>query len=117
MVLVGILGFVGLIGPTTDSSIFGSAWWFDNYENWAHLILGVVALIASFVLGSELQKPLVIVVGVVGLFFAAYNFFSTDFFGAGLESPADLILHLVVGIWAVAAGMRGKSAGMMTPSA
>ena len=109
LVLVAILGFVGVIGPMADKSIFGSAWFFDNAENWAHLVIGVVGLIAAFATGPSVQKQLAMAVGVVALFFGVYNFFSTSFLGAGLESPADLILHLVVGIWAIWASM-GKEA-------
>ncbi len=107
LLLVGLLGFFGLIGPTSDASIFGSAWWFDNGENWAHTILGIVALIAAGALKNAMQqKNLVILVGVLGIFFAVYNVFSTSFLGANLESPADLILHLAVGVWALWAAMR-----------
>ena len=107
LLLVGLLGFFGLIGPTSDASIFGNAWWFDNGENWAHTILGIVALIAAAALKNPMQqKNLVILVGVLGIFFAVYNVFSTSFLGANLESPADLILHLAVGVWALWAAMR-----------
>lgn len=101
LVLVGILGYVGVIGPTADDSIFGSFWWFDNGENLVHFILGVVALIAAYTFPVAAQKPLVMVVGLVALFFGVYNFFSVEFLGSNLESPADLILHLVVGVWGV----------------
>ncbi len=121
LVLVGILGFVGVIGPTADKSIFGATWWFDNGENWAHLILGVVGLIAAFTFPASAQKPLVMLLGLLGLFFGIYNFFSTKFLGTNLESPADTILHLVVGVWALAASMMGKKGMMgdkpMTPPA
>jgi hypothetical protein len=106
LLLVGILGFIGVIGPTPDKSLFGDFWWFDNGENWAHTILGIVAIIASMSLGAAAQKSLTMVVGVVALFFGLYNFFNTDFYGANLESPADLILHLVVAGWALWAGMQ-----------
>ena len=80
LVLVGVLGFVGLIGPTAEASLFGEAWWFDIGENWAHLVLGVVALIAAYALKSaDAQKWLVVLVGLLALFFAAYNIFSTSF--------------------------------------
>ncbi len=112
LVVVGILGFVGPIGPTAADSIFGNAWWFDNGENWAHLILGIVALVAAFAFPVMTHKPIVVIVGIVGIFFALYNVFSTSFLGANLESPADLILHAVVGIWALYAALN-KKAGMM----
>ena len=112
LVLVAVLGYVGIIGPTADQSIFGGAWYFDNAENVAHLVLGVVALIAAFALGASVQKPLTIVVGVVALFFAVYNVFSTTFLSANLESPLDLLLHLVVCVWALYSGLNKKSAMM-----
>jgi hypothetical protein len=111
LVLVGVLGFVGVIGPTADKSIFGQTWWFDNAENWAHLVLGVVGLAAAFVLPGSLQKPLVMLLGVVGILVALYNLYSTNLLGANLESPADLILHLVVGVWALWASLK-KQGGM-----
>lgn len=116
LVVVGILGFIGIIGPTADKSIFHSAWWFDNGENWAHLILGAVGLIAAFVLPAAAQKYLVLLLGVVGVLIGLYSMFiSQSFLGSNLENPADSILHLVVGIWALIAGTR-KSGGAMAPA-
>lgn len=112
LLVVGLLGFFGVIGPTESQSIFGSAWWFDNGENWAHLILGIVALVAAYALPANIHRPLTILVGLLALFFTIYNFFSTMFLGANLESPADLILHLVVAVWALYAayGMKTSTA-------
>ena len=102
LVLVAILGWVGVIGPTADRSIFGGSWWFDNPENWAHLVLGVVALIAAVALPASGQRPLVMLVGIVGLLVGLWSLFvSTNFLGANLENPADTVLHIVVGIWAL----------------
>ena len=110
LVLVGVLGFIGIIGPTAGQSIFGSFWWFDNGENWAHLVLGVVALVAAFAFPANTHKPIVILVGLLAIFFVLYNFFSTSFAGSNLESPADLVLHLIVGAWALYSGLNKKSA-------
>lgn len=106
LVLVGVLGYVGVIGPTESQSIFRSFWWFDNAENLAHTLLGVVGLAAAFVLPAIYQKYLVMLLGVVGLLVAAYNLVSPMLLGAHLESPADLLLHLVVGAWALYAATR-----------
>lgn len=114
LVVVGLFGFVGLIGPTSDASIFGSAWWFDNAENWAHLVLGIVALIAAFVLGTNLQRPLVMLLGIVGVLVGLYSLFGyASFLGANLENPADSLLHLIVGVWALWASWRKESAPAM----
>jgi len=100
---------IGIIGPTADSSIFGENWWFDTSENIAHLVLGIVGLAAAFAAPDSLRRPVVMLVGVLAIFFTLYNFFSKQFLGANLESPLDLILHLVVGIWAFMS-LKGKDA-------
>lgn len=116
LVLVAIFGIIGIIGPTAEQSIFGANWWFDTAENWAHLVLGVVALIAAFILPANAQKPLVILVGLLALVVGLYSaFYSTMLLGANLESPADTILHLAVGAWALLAAMMGKENRMMMP--
>lgn len=114
LVLVGILGMVKVIGPTPDNSLFGVAWWFDNGENWAHLVLGVVALVAAYVLGANLQRPLVMVLGVVGVLIGLYSLFGYKMFlGANLENPLDSLLHLAVAGWALWASWRKPSMGGM----
>lgn len=115
LVLVGVLGFVGVIGPTAEESIFGQAWWFDGSENWAHLVLGVVGLIAAFVFPVGLQRLLVMLLGIVGVLVGLYNLYSTELLGANLENPADLILHLAVGVWALWASWK-KPAPVMAPA-
>lgn len=111
LALVGVLGFF-LIGPTEEQSLFGSAWWFDTAENWAHLVLGIVALAAAYGLkDANLQKQLVMVVGIIALLVGIYGFFSPSFLGANLENPLDNILHLVVGAWGIAASMKMKMMG------
>ena len=111
LIVVGLLGMVGIIGPTAADSIFGDAWWFDDLENWPHLILGVVALAALYAVPSSMHKNLVLLVGVVALFFAVWGFVvSEDFYGAMLESPLDNLLHLVVGAWGVWAATKKNGA-------
>lgn len=113
LLLVGILGFVGVIGLTPEKSIFGSAWWFDGGENWAHFVLGVVGLLASFVLGAGYQRLLVRILGWVGILVGLYSLFiSSNFLGVNLENPLDTLLHLVVGVWALMSARGGKSMGM-----
>lgn len=115
--LIGVLGFVGVLGPTAEKSLFGPAWYFDNAENWAHLVIGLVGLVAAFVLKSGMQKSLVLLLGVVAVLFGLYSLFiSENFLGAMLQNPADTILHLVVGAWALFAGLKKpKMAAMSMP--
>ena len=108
LILVGILGFAGIIGPAPEDSLFGNGWWFDNVENWAHLILGVAGLFAAFVFPRKARRILVILIGIIGVITGLYSLFiSTNFLGANLENPADTILHIAVGAWALWASLRG----------
>lgn len=106
LVLLGLVGFFALNTPNTT-------FWLDSGENWAHIVLGVVALIAAFSFGEDMQKQLTVLVGVLGLVVGVWGFFlgsgSYNFFGlANLENPADNVLHLVVGVWALMAAFGSE---------
>jgi hypothetical protein len=119
LVLLGIVGVLGVFNQTA------TPWfWLDSGENVAHLFLGVVALAAVFVPGlnsalAPYYKPIVILVGIIALFFGVYGFTvagapEPNTFGVtNLESPADGILHLLVGAWALAAALLPTGANLM----
>lgn len=114
LLLVAILGYANVIGPDPEHSIFKDFWWFDNGENMAHAVLGVVALIAAFALPEGAKRPLVLALGIVGVLVGLYSaVYQTTLLGANLENPADTLLHIVVGLWALAAGMMAKKASDM----
>ena len=115
-----ILGIVGLLPIFTEKS---TPWFqLDSGENFAHITLGIVALAAWYLLKDpSAQKWLVVVVGIVGLAtgllglsLPAGDEMHRNFYGlANLENPADNVLHLVVGVWALYAAFMGK---VMTPA-
>ena len=114
------LGLVGFLGVFSDTK---SAFYLDSGENVAHTVLGIIAIAAAFVISDgTLQKWLVAVVGVTALFFAVYGFMVAgnappNTFGiSNLESPADDVLHLVVGIWALAAAFLPRSRMAVAPN-
>lgn len=111
LVLLGVLGYVGVIGSTPDQSLFGTFWWFDNAENLAHTVLGVVALLAVYMVkDAGIHKFLTLAVGALALVVGLYNLMGEVMvLGASLESPADTVLHLVVGVWGLWAGLKGKA--------
>lgn len=109
LILLAVLGFIGITGPTPSQSIFGSYWWFDNAENWTHLVLGIIAVAGAYSLSESLQRPLVSVVGIVGILVGLYGFmFSSMLLGASLENPSDNLLHVIVGGWAVWSAYAAK---------
>jgi hypothetical protein len=114
LILVGILSYLPFTNsPTT--SIFGRYWWFDSTEGVVHILLGVVAIAASYVLNADLARWLAILVGIVALLFAILGLFldqsgttTMNIGPANLESPMDTILHLVVAVWALYASFVTK---------
>jgi hypothetical protein len=117
-----LLGIVGYLGILTESSF--PSFWFDSGENIAHTFLGIVALAIVFVPGlntvfAPYYRWIVILLGIVALFFAVYGFYvggnavPNTFGAANLESPLDDILHLVVGAWALYAAWRPSPATAM----
>jgi len=111
LIVLGALGFVGVLGPTPEASIFRSAWWFDPTENWAHIIIGIIAVVGAFAAEANVQRPFATVIGVLLILLGFYGMFSPSLLGANLENPPDSILHLVIGIWALLAA-RGNEEGV-----
>jgi uncharacterized membrane protein len=110
-----LLGIVGYLGIFSESAV--PAFYLDSGENIAHTALGIIALAIVFVPGlntmfAPYYRPIVILLGIVALFFAIYGFAvggnaAPNTFGvANLESPADDILHLVVAAYAFYAAWR-----------
>jgi hypothetical protein len=113
LLALGLIGFAGVF------SQMNSFFYLDNAENVAHTGLGIIAIAAAYVIkDANLQRWLVVAVGVLALFFTLYGFAvaanaSPNTLGiANLESPADDILHLVVGVWALAAAFLGGRMAM-----
>lgn len=113
LLLLGIIGLFALNSATATP-----AFWLDNGENYAHIGLGVIALAIVFVPGlnamfAPYYRWIVILLGIVALFFAVYGVIvagdtsGKNTFGlANLEFPADDLLHLVVGAWALYAAWK-----------
>lgn len=104
-VLIGIMGFTGVLGPTANDSLFGSWWWFDGTENWTYLMLGIIALGASFILSPTGQRILAGALGAMAILVAAWGFIDQTIFGATLQIP-DMVLLLALGVWALFAAIR-----------
>lgn len=118
LLLLGLIGFFAL-----NDAAATPAFWLDSGENVAHVGLGVIALAIVFVPGlntmfAPYYRWIVILLGIVALFFGVYGFVvagnpAPNTFGlANLESPADNILHLVVGAWALYSAWKPGAATM-----
>ena len=109
-IILLLLGVIGFVAP----NLLGKTLYFDNAENWAHTVLGIVAIGASYALGASAQRSLTGIVGVVALFFGVWGFVvsgraAPNFYGITNLEFLDNIVHLAVAVWAYLA-MRGKPA-------
>jgi hypothetical protein len=96
LLVLGIAGYL-LSGSWAPSLYFSSG------ENLAHVVLGVILLAAGYWgQSAALTKWLVILVGVLGLYFAAYGWFvNSNYYNLGSLEGIDNIIHLIVGVWAL----------------
>jgi hypothetical protein len=109
-VILLLLGIIGFLVPQIGTLLI-----FTSAENWAHTVLGVVALVLAPLPLGELKRWIVVIVGLVALFFGVAGFMVSgnavpNFYGvAQLDNPVDNILHLVVGLWALYAAFNKKA--------
>jgi len=118
LVVVAVGGYLGIIGPTPERSLFGMLWYFTDLENLAHIVFGVVALAAFYLLKDAMMtKWLVALVGVVAALAVVVGLMvggsaSPNVTLAGisgnLENPMDTVLHVVVAVWAFYAAFMGS---------
>ncbi len=107
LVVLALLGFVNFrIGDTL---------YFDSAENWAHLVLGVVALSAAYYANADMQRVLGYIFAVVALYFGIHGFIlhshdAPNYYGVTNLEYLDDVIHVVVGLWALWAVMEKKSA-------
>ncbi len=91
LVVLGLLGFVwqGIEGTFVLS----------DGENWGHLVLGIIALIAAYWLDGQTQKWLTVIYGLVALYAGIWGFKDPTFYGSASLETIDHVVHLVLGIW------------------
>jgi hypothetical protein len=108
LILLGVVGFFGIFSEAAFPTF-----WLDDGENWAHFLIGIIALAALYVpflagFLAPYYKWIVVLVGLIALFFGVYGFILPlgssalpNAFGiSNLESPLDNLFHLAVAVWA-----------------
>lgn len=112
LLFFGILGLVGILGPTSSQSIFGNYWWFDSLEASVLIISGLAFIIVTLFFTPVWQRYLVILIGFVALAIGIYSFVGSSLFEMHLEVPGDLAFYLIIGAWALyasfAAGLKRR---------
>ncbi len=99
-----ILGILGFIFP----NIGGSYLSFNDVENWAHTLLGVLSLAIGYgIKDNRILKSVTIIFGLVGLIIGIWGFVvagnpSPNFYSVvNLENPIDNIINLGLAVWAL----------------
>ena len=101
LLVVGILGFLvpDFLGETLS---------FDPGENWAHALLGLVALILAYwSKDSNTQKWVTVVFGLLALVLGLWGFVNPLFYGVNFQA-LDNVIHVVLGVWGLWAGLKGS---------
>jgi len=102
LLLVGILGF--LLPLIISSSYFT----FNSVENWAHILLGIIALTIGYGIKEfSILKWVTIIFGIIGLIFGIWGFivagnpFPNFYNIVNLDNPIDNVAHLIISVWAL----------------
>ena len=104
LVSLGIIGMF-ILGPTPAQSLFGRSLWFDDVENYSHLMLGIIALGAYYLMKDHhLLKWLVAFFGVLALVTAALGFINSGSNIPNLsithKEVSENVLNLIIAVWA-----------------
>lgn len=108
-VILLALGIIGYLVP----NLLGDLLWFDQSENVAHTVLGIVALVLAPLPIGDLKKWVVVLVGLVALYFGIAGFLvsansAPNYYGITNFEMLDNVVHLVVGVWALMAAFGKK---------
>jgi bacteriorhodopsin len=107
-VIVLVYGLVGFILP--DTPLLGDRLLFTGAENVVHVLLGIAAVAAGYVLHPDWQRWVTATVGAVALVFFLVGLVVMSAPPLNL-APAnveviDTLVHLVVGTWGLWAAFR-----------
>jgi len=106
-----VLLVLGILGYLVEKPL-GDLLWLTPNENLVHTVLGVVALIAAGApLPAMARKWLVIIVGLVALYFGVWGFVVAsvpplNYYGVANLEFLDNIIHIVVAAWAFLSASR-----------
>lgn len=103
LVVAGILGFIRVLGPTSQQSIFGSYLWLSTPLSLIYFVAGIVSLYVAYaMMEASVVLPLTFAMGAAGFFIGLYGlFWSSKIFGIELGGVIANLFYLIAGIWGV----------------
>ncbi len=102
---LGILGFVHILGPTPQDSVFGQQWWLNDTQNFLHLIIGISSICAGLFLPKLRQQGAVWLLGVISIIGAVVSLIFRHLLTVNLVEPVEEVLYFSVGnigLWVLA---------------
>jgi len=117
MIVIGILGLIGVLGPTASGSIFGSGWFFDMGQSWINIVVGVIAILSAYILDADARRWITGIIGILGLIVGILGFILPSSFSAILgpnpENIVSNLFYLVIGVWGAWATWGMAESGVM----
>lgn len=115
LLALGIFGFI-VPEPVTDTS----AVHFDVWENYIRTLAGIGMLVGAFLLPRIYRWLASAVVGLTAIAFTIIGFVvsgaaSPNLGGANLENPFDNLVHLAIGLYALATVVLSRSDVLKKP--
>lgn len=111
LVAAGILGLIGVLGPTAERSIFSSGWFFNSAESWLNIIFGAIALLVGFSLSDESRKWTASIIAILAVLGGLGELFLPSTFASIMASSSTSVVtalfYLAFGAWGLWASMSG----------
>lgn len=99
LIVVGELGFGGVIGPTQFHSPWHGSWYFDMVENIGHTLVGLILFYVAFKETAHVKRTFVLLSSIAGTLAGLYSLLiANKILGANFQNPADTIFHLAIGV-------------------
>jgi hypothetical protein len=98
MLVIALLGYVGLLGPTSARSIFHQFWWYTQDMSLAYGIIGLIALVGAYFFSYFFQLILVLLVSLPGLAAGLLFISQVSLAAQANTSAGDALLHLAQGV-------------------
>jgi hypothetical protein len=108
-VILSLLGYLGILGPTPERSIFGEFWWLDNNQNTLHFVAGLGSIISAMLLSKPRQEGVVWFLSIISIIWAIYSFIANHLLvGSPLNSIEEILYFTMgnLGIFVLTFGIR-----------
>lgn len=95
LIILVVLGFIGVLGPDSQSSIFGQSWWLDYYELALLITMALAGLIITRTTTDGQQRIIAMFWAFLTWLIGTHAFVvQAPLLNANLESPGDVVLFL-----------------------